>query len=118
MEENKVCLNYYQVMVLLVGFDRIEKENKKIDDEIILSLKKYILKRSIENAALPSIIANNLKLYEFSEETYNYAIKLIGIDPSDKKVLKKYKPIIKEIENSIIQDVINKVSNKVKQKTK
>lgn len=122
MEDKKICLNYYQVMILLAGINRLENENQKMNDQILESIKNYILERTkeitISLISVPLVIIKNLKLYHFSEESYNYVIKLIEIDPLDKTIVRKFKPLVKKIEEKSIQNLIGDYNIKIQTKNK
>lgn len=111
-EQNFVKLNYYQMMIFLYGIKKVKEENNSIDDEILSTYSKSLIKatREIVTSAygmLPTKILKNMKLYQVSKVTYDYLIEITSINPIDAKDYKYYKRIVEKIDEQV-SDLLDK----------
>lgn len=96
----------------MYGIKKVKEENNSIDDEILSTYSKSLIKatREIVTSAygmLPTKILKNMKLYQVSKVTYDYLIEITSINPIDAKDYKYYKRIVEKIDEQV-SDLLDK----------
>ena len=94
MDNDKIKLNYYQVMAFAFRINDLEKENANFDKEKVTAFFDIVMNKiievNIEDSFLPNFVLKRIKLYTISTALYQYLIQITGIDINDKEVMEKY----------------------------
>jgi hypothetical protein len=81
--------------------EKIKKDNPFFKDNISLSFENYVIERSIEISGYSEI---RLKLFPYasryiiSKSMFTYLSSLTKVNPLDEDIMKKYEPLIREVE--------------------
>lgn len=123
METNYIYLTYLQVMVFIHRLEEVKKENQYFSDGISQEFENYVLKRTQEmlftHPQIKLKIVPNANKFKISESRFNYLVRLTGVNPLDREVLKEYKPIIKNAEQQAISKFLSeKISSNTQDKSK
>ena len=106
MENDFLYLTYYQVMTFMIRLSEMKKENPYFHDEIAEAFNNFAINRSKEIALTSQLKLNimpNAKKYKVSKSMVKYLKNLTGIDVFDEKILDKYIPLIKNLEETSIK---------------
>ena len=106
MENNFFYLSYYQVMTFMIRLDEMKNENPYFHDEIVSSFNNFVMNRCIEisdTSQLKLKIIPNANKFKVSKSMVKYLKNLTGIDVFDEKILDKYIPLIKNLEETAIK---------------
>lgn len=105
MKENtNVYLNYYQVMMFVLRFQKMREENPYFKSGLVSQFEDYVLIRTIElsrMSKLQSVKESFPKPYVISNSLYEFLKRLSGIDVFDLKSYLKYKKEVKEYERHV-----------------
>lgn len=107
MDETKVYLSYYDVMILMFEFEEVRQENQDFVGLLVEQFNNYFIEQVSFNVArgmqfkIPDIVLKNLKIYPMAISLYNMLVKLTGVDLEDKKLRKYYKNYINSYEEYI-----------------
>lgn len=92
-------------MSFMYRLDEMQKENPSFNDEIATSFSDYVIKRASEIVTtFPQIklkIVPGASKYKVAKSVVEYLTNLTGIDVLDKDTLKRYIPLIKEVESRV-----------------
>ena len=102
-------LNYLQTMIFMYRINELKKDNENFNDEIATNFEKYVISRAVEIAKLEikrGIIPVLNKKYSISKDDFEYLVELTGVNVLDKKTVKAYSEIIKEIESNALNNII------------
>lgn len=116
-ELEKVKLSYYQVMAFSRELSKLKNDNQYFNDGISRNFEYYVLERSKELSSMyPEMVLDfkqAFKPFEISQSMFKYLSNLTGINPLDKKTIRKYIPSIKQRDKEIfsnIEETMNKLS--------
>lgn len=104
MDNSKVYLSYYEVMILLYEFEECRNEEDNYITLLIEQFYNYFLEQIEFNTSrgvqfnIPDIVLKNLKIYAMSVSLYELLLKLTGINFKDKRLRKYYKNYIRSYE--------------------
>ena len=121
--KNEVTLTYLQTMIFSYRIEEMKNENPFFFDGIAKQYQEYVINRSSEIVCTYPQFLLKLKpngdKYVISQSMFDYLSHLTGVNPCDKKVMKFYKPIIKEVQEKAFAEVLGDFeihSNKVHKK--
>ena len=104
MDNSKVYLSYYEVMILLYEFEECRNEEDNYITLLIEQFYNYFLEQIEFNTSrgvqfnIPDIVLKNLKIYAMSVSLYELLLKLTGVNFKDKRLRKYYKNYIRSYE--------------------
>ena len=107
MKKEEIQLTYYQIMIFIYKIEEIKKQQPEFSDEKILKFEDNALKRAQEILKLSQIklkLKPSLGRYPISVDLFNYLEQITGLNPLDKETYDNYVPIIKELENQLLEN--------------
>ena len=106
MENDFFYLSYYQVMTIMIRLSEMRKENPYFHGEIVSSFNNLVINRSKEIAGTSQLklkIIPNANKFKISKSMVKYLKNLTDMDVFDEKILDKYIPLIKSLEETTIK---------------
>ncbi len=104
MKKDIILLTYYQVIAFMYRIDEMRKENQFFNDGISQEFEYYVIQRTEEIVStypqLKLKIFYGADKYKISKSMFDYLNRLTGINPLDEETIKKYIPLIQEVEDN------------------
>ena len=122
MDNTKVYLSYYDIIILLSEFEENRPETENFVTLLVGQFNDYFLEELEFNTSrgmqfnIPDIVLKNLKIYSMSVSLYEMILNLINIDLNDKKLRRYYKNYIKSYEKYISDSEVLGVYKKLLKK--
>ncbi len=114
MENDFLYLTYYQVMTFMIRIREMENENPYFHDEIVSAFNNNIISRSEEIARSSSFklkLIPNANKFKVSQGMVKYLKNLTDVDVFDNDDLKKYIPLIKNLEKNLEKETMDRIKN-------